>query len=132
MNKSINRLDWFFLLPLVVSVTMLAEIDPPRTGALSLAQWEQTAILVPATLFIALAVAIASAIDRRRGEEYLFQVLANSALVAVATISLVHLAWIIGVKAFDLPDISAENMVGTTMLSLILSYYWFRLKGIAQ
>ena len=77
-------------------------------------------------------VAIASAIDRRCSEEYLYQIMANSALVGVASTMLVHLCWVIGIKMFDLPDLSAENMVGVSMLALILSYYWFRLKGIAQ
>lgn len=132
MKMTIGRLDWFLVLPLAASALMIAEIDPPRESFVSVAQWEQAAILLPITLVLSVMVAIASAIDRRCSEEYLYQIMANSALVGVASTMLVHLCWIIGIKMFDLPDLSAENMVGVTMLALILSYYWFRLKGISQ
>ncbi|MEM7666825.1 MAG: hypothetical protein AAF250_13290 [Pseudomonadota bacterium] len=132
MKMGINRLDWFLVLPMVASATMIAEIDPPRASAVSITQWEQAAILVPITLVVSLLVAIGAAVDRRCSEEYLFQLLANSALVAVASTSIVHLFWVIGIKVFDLPDMSAENMVGVTMFALTLSYYWFRFKGISQ
>ncbi|MBV7265411.1 hypothetical protein [Erythrobacter ani] len=132
MNKNIGRLDWFFILPLFASATMIAEIDGPRESVTTITQFTQGAILVPATLVIAMAVAAGSAIDRRCSEEYMYQVLANSALVAVGTTMLVNLFWVIGMKAFDLPDMSAENMVGVTVLALVLSYYWFRWRGIAR
>ena len=132
MKMTIGRLDWFLVLPLAASALMIAEIDPPRESFITVAQWEQAAILVPITLVLSVMVAIASAIDRRCSEEYLYQIMANSALVGVASTMLVHLCWVIGIKMFDLPDLSAENMVGVSMLALILSYYWFRLTGIAQ
>ena len=132
MKMTIGRLDWFLVLPLAASALMIAEIDPPRESFITVAQWEQAAILVPITLVLSVMVAVASAIDRRCSKEYLYQIMANSALVGVASTMLVHLCWVIGIKMFDLPDLSAENMVGVSMLALILSYYWFRLKGIAQ
>ncbi|MEP0189504.1 MAG: hypothetical protein ABJP70_02490 [Erythrobacter sp.] len=132
MKMGINRLDWFLVLPLLASGTMIAEIDPPRESVLSISQWEQAGILVPITLIISLLVAIGAAIDRRCSEEYLFQIMANSALVGVASSMFVHLAWVIGVKVYDLPDMAAENMVGVTMFSLITAYYWFRFRGISQ
>ena len=132
MKVTIGRLDWFLVLPMAASALMIAEIDPPRASFVQIAQWEQAAILVPITLVLSILVAIASAIDRRSSEDYLFQIMANSALVGVASSMLVHLCWVIGIKIFDLPDLSAENMVGVTMLALILSYYWFRFKGISQ
>ncbi len=132
MKMKISRLDWFLVLPLLASTVMIAEIDPPRMSAINLTQWEQAGILVPITLIVSLLVAIGAAIDRRCSEEYLFQIMANAALVGVAASMFVHMFWIIGTKVFDLPDMSAENVVGVTMLALILSYYWFRFKGISQ
>jgi len=132
MKMTIGRLDWFLVMPLAASTLMIAEIDPPRETFITITQWEQAAILVPITLLLSVLVAIGSAIDRRCNEEYLFQIMANAALVGVASSMLVHLIWIIGITVYDLPDMSAENMVGVTMLALILSYYWFRFKGISQ
>jgi len=111
---------------------MIAEIDPPRTSFITISQWEQAALVAPATLIIAIVIAIAAAIDRRCNEEYLFQILANAALVGVAASMIIHLFWVIGIKAFNWPDLAAENMVGVTTLAWISGYYWFRLRGISQ
>lgn len=132
MKMGINRLDWFLVLPLLASTAMIAEIDPPRESVLAISQWDQAGILVPITLVVSLLIAIGSALDRRCTEEYLFQLMANAALVGVAASMLVNLAWVIGVKVYDLPDMAAENMVGVTMFSLITAYYWFRFRGISQ
>ena len=132
MKMGINRLDWFLVLPLCASVVMAAEIDPPRESVLAIAQWEQAAILVPLTLCVGVVIALLSALDRRCTEDYLFQIMANAALVGVAVSMFIHLIWVIGIKMYDLPDLSAENMVGVTTFAWIFSYYWFRFKGIAQ
>ena len=131
MKMTIQRLDWFLVLPAALAGTMIAEIDPPRESFIAVSQWEQAAIVVPVTLLMSVLIAIGSAIDRRCSEEYLFQLMSNAALVGVATSMLIHLLWIIGIKAFNLPDMAAENMVGITTLSWIAAYYWFRLKGIS-
>lgn len=132
MRMSVQRLDWFFILPIFASIIMIAEIDPPRDPAIQWGEWVQGGVLVAATVVVSVLIAIGAAIDRRCSEEYTFQILANASLVAVASMALINLFWLIGVKAFDLPDMSSENMVGVTMLAMVLSYYWFRLKGIAQ
>jgi len=132
MKMGINRLDWFLILPLGASAAMAAEIDPPRETVLAIAPWEQAAILVPMTLLVGVIIAILTALDRRCSEDYLFQIMANAALVGVAVSMVIHLIWLIGTKAYGLPDLSAENMVGVTTLAWIISYYWFRLKGIAR
>lgn len=132
MRLNVQRLDWFFILPIFASITMIAEIDPPRETVITLSYWAQGGILVAITAVMSLVIAIASAVDRRCSEEYTFQILANASLVAVASTSLINLVWLIGVKAMDLPDMSGENTVGVMILAMIVSYYWFRLKGIAQ
>ncbi|MEM1050878.1 MAG: hypothetical protein AAGI28_02170 [Pseudomonadota bacterium] len=132
MKLNIRWLDWFFVLPVLAGITLVAEIDPPRDVKLVINGWVQGGMLLSATLLISLMVAITAAIDRRCSEEYAFQILANAALVAFASTMFVNLLWGIGAKVFELPEISAENLVGVMTLSLVFSYYWFRVKGIAQ
>lgn len=132
MRMTIQRLDWFLAIPLIAGVVMVAEIDGPREVVRELTQFEQGAILIPITLLLGVIIAAASAIDRRCSEEYTFQVMANAALTALATTMMVNLFWLIGVKTLDLPDLSGENMAGIMVIAWVLSYYWFRMRGIAR
>lgn len=132
MKMSISRLDWFVILPIIAALAMIGEVDPPRETVLAVAPWIQLATVGGLCVLVSLAVAAASAIDRRCSEDYLFQIMANAALVAFATMMLVHLVWVIGVKTLNLPDPSGENIIGVATLAWALSYYWFRARGIAQ
>ena len=127
-----RMVDWFILLPVAVSITMIGEIDPPRESVWHIGQLAQGGVVTILGLAITILVAACSAIDRRSSEEYLFQIVANAALVAIVSTSLLHLLWLIGIKTFDLPDLSGENMIGVMTLTWALAYYWFRRRGIAR
>lgn len=132
MKMTIQRLDWFLLLPASAGILMIAEIDPPREVLVEVGPWLKGAVLLGMTAVFSLLVAAGSAIDRRCTEEYLFQILANAALVSMATTMLVHLAWIIAKKTLGLPELDSDNIVGILTLGWVISYYWFRLRGIAK
>lgn len=129
---SIQRLDWFLVLPLLASLVMIAEFDTPRESIMAMTSWAKVSALVAATLLVSIAVAAASAIDRRCSEEYVFQIMANAALVAFAATMLINLGWVIGEKVFNLPELASDNIIGIITLAWVLSYYWFRVRGIAQ
>ncbi|WP_298470991.1 hypothetical protein [uncultured Erythrobacter sp.] len=132
MRMTVQRLDWFVALPLLASVVMIVEIDPPRESILSIGPFVQGMIVIALSLVVCVSIAAASALDRRCSEEYVFQIMANAALVGFASTMLINLLWLIGVKVFGLPDLSSENMIGILTLCWALAYYWFRIKGIAQ
>lgn len=129
---SIKQLDWFIALPLLASLAMIAEIDAPRDSVLALTSLAKGAILIGLAAVICAIVAASSAIDRRCSEEYAFQIMANAALVAFATTMLVDLAWVIGEKTWDFPELASDNILGILTFSWALSYYWFRLRGISR
>ena len=132
MKPTIERLDWFLLVPAAAALLMITEIDAPREVSVQLDWLAKGAILAGLTVVASVLVAVASAIDRRCTEEYLFQVLANAALVSMAATMLVNLAWVIAKKALGLPELDSDNIVGILTLGWVISYYWFRLKGIAR
>lgn len=132
MKVSVNKLDWFLILPFIAGLAMIAEIDPPRETVVAIGPWLQLALAGTLAAMVSLIVAAASALDRRCTEEYVFQILANASLVAFASTMLVHLFWVIGAKTLNLPDPSGENVVGIITVAWATSYYWFRAKGLAQ
>ncbi|QIQ87366.1 hypothetical protein [Erythrobacter sp.] len=131
MRMPLRRLDWFLVLPLIAGLALVAEIDPPDDPAITLGPFIKGAVIALVALLVSLAVAAASAIDRRCTEEYAFQIMANAALVAVAATMLTHAGWIIAGKFVGLPALESDNVVGVMVIGWIASYYWFRLRGIA-
>lgn len=111
---------------------MIAEIDNPEPNAIELSSWVKGAALMVASAVGALVVAAASELDRRCSEEYVFQIMANAALVGLGATMLVNLGWVIGEKVLNLPEMASDNIIGVAVLSWVLAYYWFRLRGIAQ
>ncbi|MBV7258718.1 hypothetical protein [Erythrobacter crassostreae] len=129
---NIERLDWFIALPLLASLVMIAEADAPREAVVALTPWAKGLILGGLGLLFNVAVAAASAIDRRCSEEYAFQIMANAALVGFAATMLVNLCWVIGEKVFGLPELASDNIIGILTFGWAISYYWFRFKGVAR
>lgn len=111
---------------------MVAEIDSPREVLTDIGPWAKGAVLTAMALATSIVVAAASAIDRRCTEEYVFQIMANAALVALAATMLVHLGWIIAKKMIGLPELDSDNIIGITVIAWVVGYYWFRVRGIAQ
>ncbi|EAQ28665.1 hypothetical protein NAP1_13738 [Erythrobacter sp. NAP1] len=132
MKMTVNRLDKFLVLPLIASLVMIAEIDAPMEQAIKLSSLIKGVALGGATLAMALIVAAATAIDRRCSEDYIFQILANAALVALTATMMINLFWVLGEKVVGLPELASDNILGVVTLSWVISYYWFRVRGIAQ
>lgn len=132
MKLSPQRLDWLLALPLIAGITMIAETGNARETAVDIGPWAQGAALLILGVIISLGVAAMSAIDRRCSEEYVFQVMANAALVAFASTALINMIWAMAALAFNLPQTSGQNITGVLMISWVLGYYWFRWRGIAS
>ena len=132
MKMTVQRLDWLLVLPLAAAIAMLTEFDTARDTVIEMGPWLKAGVLGSLAVILSIAVAAGSAIDRRCTEDYLFQLMANAALVAIAATMLVNLAWVIGEKAFALPELASDNLLGVLILAWVVSYYWFRARGIAR
>lgn len=132
MRISPGKLDVVLIVPLIATLMMVGDEPARESVTWGLSPFAQAAILGVATALLALFVAKATSFDRRCSEEYIFQVMANAALVALGTMALFNLFWLIAMKFYPIPELAGTNMVGITILAWILSYYWFRFRGMAQ
>lgn len=133
MKLSPGQLDIFLLLPLGASLMMISEAPEAKTSAtLNLTEWGQVAILGALALVLAFLVIKATAIDRRCQEEYVFQILANAALVGLGTMVLVNMLWLIAILFMNAPEMTGNSMVGVGVFAWIASYYWYRWRGFER
>lgn len=132
MKLTPGKLDVFLVLPLGAALLMIGEAAKEQAAVHSFTPWEQTAMLGAGTLILVLLVVKATAFDRRCSEEYIFQLMANAALVAMGCMALVNVIWLLAVKFFAIPELTSQNITGIAILAWILSYYWYRLRGVSQ
>jgi hypothetical protein len=132
MRISPGKLDVVLIVPLIATLMMVGDEPARESVTWGLSPFAQAATLGVATALLALFVVKATSLDRRCSEEYIFQVMANAALVALGTMALFNLFWLIAMKFYPLPELAGTNMVGITILAWILSYYWYRFRGMAQ
>ena len=132
MRISPGKLDMVLIVPLIATLMMVGDEPARESVALGLSPFAQAAILGSVTTLLALFVAKATSLDRRCSEEYVFQVMSNAALVALGTMALFNLFWLIAMKFYPIPELAGTNMVGIAILAWILSYYWYRLRGVTR
>lgn len=132
MKLSPQRLDMFLVLPLGASLLMIGEAA--KEGAVShiFTSWEQAGLLGIGTLVLVFLVAKATAFDRRCSEEYIFQLIANAALVGLGCMAIVNVIWLLATKFYAIPELTGQNMTGIAMLAWILAYYWYRMRGLQE
>ncbi|WP_417623018.1 hypothetical protein [Parasphingorhabdus sp.] len=127
---SLIKPDWMFGFILLVGIGMLtvSVIDPNEvvTGNITpLIKIIGSLLLVLALSYVATH---AAALDRRKIEDYFFQMMANGAIVAVITAIFTHLIWLIFES--HLGTMSAENLVAILITSWGFGYFFCRLRGL--
>lgn len=70
----------------------------------------------------------AAALDRRKIEDYFFQMMANGAIVAIITAIFANMVWLIFER--HLGTMSADNLVAILIFSWGLGYFFNRLRGL--
>lgn len=125
-----RKLDIFLILPALAGLTMIA--DGPKTlhEVIALTPMIQTLLLIGGTIIAAVLAVFGSNLDRRCAEDYLFQILANAAHIAVIVTVLVNMFWLLAMLAFHLPHMTGQNLCGVLVLGWCFGYYWFRLRGV--
>ena len=130
MKLSPGKLDLLFILPAIVSIRMIADTPNKANAAFTLDPVMQGIMLVAGTILIGFLILLGSDLDRRFTEDYLFQMLANAALIAVGTTALINMFWLGAMQFYQLPELTAQNITGVMVLAFFLGYYLFRFRGV--
>ncbi len=117
--------DWVFVFLLLVSMAMLIaeNLDPEPVIAVN----PLTKILAVSglTLVIAFVATYAAAMDRRKVEDYFFQLMINGAIVGIITTLFVNLVW-------DLlyGPLMGDDVIAVMLASWSLGYFFYRIRGL--
>ncbi|PHR19790.1 MAG: hypothetical protein COA41_06410 [Sphingopyxis sp.] len=124
--------DWVFVIMLFASVFLAVSnglqtdvyqfVPPPLFPKLALL----TGTMI---LFSALAT-LGAKLDRRHLDDYMFQMVANGAVIAIITTILVNMVWEIGSDL--LPPITRNDLVAVMMASWSLGYFFYRIRGVNE
>jgi len=125
-----GKFDILFILVGLASLTMMADDANIVDNAVNLSPLLQAMILAISAIIIASFIVLASAIDRKCSEDYLYQIMANAGLVGTVTCLLANLFWLFAMAIWKLPDLTGQNLAGITLLAWVIGYYWFRYRGL--
>jgi len=122
--------DWMFGFVLLVGLGLLAVsiFDPNevRPGNVTpLAKIIGAALLV---LLISYIATYAAALDRRKLEDYFFQMMANGAIIAIITAIFANMVWLVFEK--QLGTMSADNLVAILITAWGFGYFIYRFRGL--
>ncbi|MEH6661333.1 MAG: hypothetical protein V7679_06780 [Parasphingorhabdus sp.] len=122
--------DWMFGFILLVGMGLLAVsiFDPNevRPGTVTpVAKIIGAALLVLTLSYIA---TYAAALDRRKLEDYFFQMMANGAIVAIITTIFANMVWLVFEK--QLGTMSADSLVAILITAWGFGYFFYRFRGL--
>jgi len=133
-KMSAGKVDIVMLVLVVAGVTLLFS-GPDKAAAyvVQVSAAVKAGVAVLATAIIALLATWGADMDRRCGEDYVFQLIANAAVVAVITTMFVHLVWDMNfLNGLGLPKPASSDIIGVMMLSWAFGYYFYRARGLNQ
>ena len=124
--------DWAFGFVLVVGLGLLVlEVQDPQE--LVVATWSAPTIAGAAimlTIVIALLATIVAALDRKKTDDYHFQIMANSAIIANITAIFVNMAW--NLAEPQLGTMSVQILIAILLFAWGLGYFFYRWRGFGQ
>ena len=118
--------DWLFGLVFLISIVMLIveNIDPEPI--IELDPVLKIAILAGLTLAATFAVTIGAALDRRKTEDYFFQMITNGAFVGIVATMLVNFVWDILYG-----PLLGDDLIAVMLASWSLGYFFYRARGFS-
>ncbi|SIN68687.1 hypothetical protein SAMN02745824_1827 [Parasphingorhabdus marina DSM 22363] len=124
--------DWAFGFVLIVGLGLLVlEVQDPAQYVA--AKWSASAVAAAAivlTLIIALLATVVAALDRKKTDDYHFQIMANSAIIANITAIFVHMVW--NLAEPRLGTMSVQIMIAILLFAWGLGYFFYRWRGFGQ
>lgn len=122
--------DWLFLFMLIASVALLLlsglktdivrYVPPPL--------FPKLALLIGATIALSAIATVGARLDRKHLDDYMFQMVANGAVIAIITTILVNMIWEIGSGL--LPVLTRDDLIAVMMGSWSLGYFFYRWRGL--
>lgn len=122
--------DWLFVIMLFASVFLAVSnglqtdvyqfVPPPLFPKLGL-------LMGTMVLFSALAT-LGAKLDRRHLDDYMFQMVANGAVIAIITTILINMVW--EIASGSLPPITRNDLIAVMMGSWSLGYFFYRWRGL--
>jgi len=85
-------------------------------------------LLIGIVFFLALFATFGAALDRRKLDDYYFQLMANGAIIAVVTTLFTNMIW--GMLDDLLPALSGDELAGALIGSWSLGYFFYRFRGL--
>ncbi len=122
--------DWMFCFIMLAGLGMLiiSIVEPNEVFDGTVSPIVRLFFLAPLTLLLSCVATFAAALDRRKTEDYYFQLMANGAIVAAITTIFVHMVWLIFAK--QMGTLTAESLIAILMLSWGLGYFFYRIRGL--
>lgn len=122
--------DWLFLFMLFVSI-LLAVLNGLKTGIYQFVPpplFPKLALLMGSMVILSALATLGAKLDRRHLDDYMFQMVANGAVIAIITTIFVNMIWEVGSDL--LPAITRDDLVAVMMGSWSLGYFFYRWRGL--
>jgi len=124
--------DWMFAFLLTASVVLLVlsglktDVRPFVPPPL----FPKLALVIGAMITLSAIATLGAKLDRRHLDDYMFQMVANGAVIGIVTTLFVNMLWEIG--ADILPPITNDDLIAVMLGSWSLGYFFYRIRGLNQ
>ncbi len=122
--------DWLFALLLLFSMALLV-LSHPDTSEAAIPPgplYPKLLFLSGIVIFLALFATFGAALDRRKLDDYYFQLMANGATISVVTTLFTNVMW--GLLDDVFPPLTGDEMAAVLMGSWSLGYFFYRFRGL--
>ncbi|MEP3224817.1 MAG: hypothetical protein ABJO01_02490 [Parasphingorhabdus sp.] len=117
--------DWVFAFLLPVSVIMLIAENLNPEPVIAVDPLIKILAISGLTSVIAFIATFAAAMDRRKVEDYFFQLMINGAIVGIVSTLFVNLTW----DLFYGP-LMGDDIIAVMLASWSLGYFFYRIRGL--
>lgn len=122
--------DWLFLFMLIASVALLL-LSGLKTDVSTFVPpplFPKLALLIGVMVSLSAIATVGAKLDRKHLDDYMFQLVANGAVIAIVTTILVNMIWEMGSSI--LPPITRDDLISVMMGSWSLGYFFYRIRGL--
>jgi drug/metabolite transporter (DMT)-like permease len=122
--------DWIFAFMLTASVVLLV-LSGLKTDVRPLVPsplFPKLALLIGATVALSIMATLGAKLDRKHLDDYMFQMVANGAVIGIVTTLFVNMLWEIGSDI--LPPLTSDDLIAVMIGSWSLGYFFYRWRGL--
>lgn len=122
--------DWIFLFLLAASVFLLV-LSGTKTEVRSFVPpplLPKLALLIGAMIAMSAIATFGAKLDRKHLDDYMFQMVANGAVIGIVTTLFVNMLW--QIASDILPPITNDDLIAVMIGSWSLGYFFYRWRGL--